>query len=75
MKAAGNVIAAREALDKIEQYVGIGSEEGNGFAQLMQQLPQERLILAVGAVAAMESALEVTIDYAKERKAFGKPKT
>jgi len=34
----------------------LGAEEGQGFVQLMQQLPQERLILAVGSVAAMESA-------------------
>jgi acyl-CoA dehydrogenase len=51
----------------------LGGEEGQGFTQLMQQLPQERLILAVCAVAAIESAVAVTIDYAKERKAFGKP--
>ena len=51
----------------------LGGEEGQGFAQLMQQLPQERLILAVGAVAAMEGAVAVTIDYAKQRQAFGKP--
>ncbi len=51
----------------------LGGEEGQGFVQLMQQLPQERLILAVGAVAAMESALDVTIDYAKQRQAFGRP--
>jgi acyl-CoA dehydrogenase len=51
----------------------LGSEEGNGFVQLMQQLPQERLALAVGAVAAMERAIKLTVDYTKERKAFGKP--
>jgi acyl-CoA dehydrogenase len=51
----------------------LGAEEGQGFVQLMQQLPQERLILAVGSVAAMESALALTIDYTKQRKAFGKP--
>lgn len=51
----------------------LGGVEGQGFAQLMQQLPRERLALAVGAVAAMERALQVTVDYAKERKAFGKP--
>jgi acyl-CoA dehydrogenase len=51
----------------------LGGEEGHGFAQLMQQLPQERLILAVGAVAATEEALRVTIEYAKQRQAFGKP--
>ncbi|MBI5263567.1 MAG: acyl-CoA dehydrogenase family protein [Bradyrhizobium sp.] len=51
----------------------LGAEEGNGFAQLMQQLPQERLALAVGAVAAMERAIKITAQYTKERQAFGKP--
>jgi acyl-CoA dehydrogenase len=51
----------------------LGAEEGQGFAQLMQQLPQERLALAIGAVASMERAVKLTVDYAKERKAFGKP--
>lgn len=50
----------------------LGSVEGQGFVQLMQQLPQERLIIAVGAVAAMERALRITSEYVKERKAFGK---
>jgi len=50
----------------------LGGEEGLGFYQLMQQLPQERLIIAVGAVAAMESAVEQTIQYTKERTAFGR---
>ncbi|MEX0618534.1 MAG: acyl-CoA dehydrogenase family protein [Pseudohongiellaceae bacterium] len=50
----------------------LGDEEGRGFAQLMQQLPQERLIIAVGACVAMEMALKYTCDYVKERKAFGK---
>ena len=47
--------------------------EGQGFIQLMQQLPQERLIIAVTAVAAAETAVRLAIDYAKEREAFGKP--
>lgn len=51
----------------------LGGEEGKGFAQLMQQLPQERLIIAIGAVAAMERAVAMTSDYTKERKAFGQP--
>ena len=51
----------------------LGSEEGNGFVQLMQQLPQERLALAIGTVASMERAVKITADYAKERTAFGKP--
>ncbi|EKF20091.1 acyl-CoA dehydrogenase family protein [Nitratireductor pacificus] len=49
----------------------IGHEEGQGFVQLMQQLPQERLLIAAQAIAMIERALAVTIDYVKERKAFG----
>ena len=49
----------------------LGSKEGLGFAQLMQQLPQERLTIGVGGVAVIERALEDTIAYVKERKAFG----
>ena len=49
----------------------LGNVEGQGFYQLMTQLPRERLIIAVGAVATMENAVRLTIDYAKERKAFG----
>jgi acyl-CoA dehydrogenase len=51
----------------------IGIDEGMGFIQLMQQLPQERLIIALQALAVIERALAVTGDYVKERKAFGKP--
>jgi acyl-CoA dehydrogenase len=51
----------------------IGEAEGMGFIQLMQQLPQERLILAVSAAATVEKAVEVSVAYAKERTAFGKP--
>jgi len=51
----------------------LGGEEGKGFTQLMQQLPQERLIIAICAVAAMERAIKLTVDYTKERKAFGQP--
>ena len=50
----------------------LGGEEGQGFFQLMNQLPRERLIIAVSAVAMMENAVRITSDYAKERKAFGK---
>lgn len=49
----------------------IGQEEGRGFVQLMQQLPQERLNIAVQGIAAIERALELTIAYVKDRKAFG----
>jgi acyl-CoA dehydrogenase len=50
----------------------VGSREGQGFFQLMEQLPQERLIIAVSGVGAMERALDETLRYTKERKAFGK---
>lgn len=50
----------------------LGTEEGQGFFQLMGQLPQERLNIAVQAIATIERALQLTIDYVKERKAFGK---
>jgi long-chain-acyl-CoA dehydrogenase len=50
----------------------IGSQEGQGFFQLMEQLPQERLIIAVSGIGAMERALEETLRYTKDRKAFGK---
>ena len=51
----------------------IGGREGQGFIQLMQQLPQERLHRSPAqGVAAMERALEETLAYVKERKAFGK---
>lgn len=47
--------------------------EGRGFANMMNELPRERLILGVGALAAAEGALERTIAYVKERQAFGQP--
>jgi alkylation response protein AidB-like acyl-CoA dehydrogenase len=48
-------------------------EEGRGFSQLKNNLPQERLSLAVGAVAAAEGVLAETLDYVKQRNAFGSP--
>jgi len=47
-------------------------EEGRGFAYLMSQLPRERLLVGIGSVAIMEAALAWTIDYTRERRAFGK---
>ncbi|MBV9088606.1 MAG: acyl-CoA dehydrogenase family protein [Mycobacteriaceae bacterium] len=47
-------------------------QEGHGFAYLMQNLPQERLSIAVMAAAAMEQVLAATLAYTKQRKAFGK---
>jgi acyl-CoA dehydrogenase len=46
-------------------------EEGRGFIYLMQDLPQERLSIGVSAVANAKAVLEATVDYTKERKAFG----
>jgi len=51
----------------------LGTEEGQGFIQLMQQLPQERLIVAVSNVAAMEAIFEETMKYVHGRQAFGRP--
>jgi acyl-CoA dehydrogenase len=51
----------------------IGEQEGMGFFQLMQELPQERLLVALAGIAAMELAMKETLAYTKERKAFGKP--
>ncbi len=48
-------------------------EEGQGFTYLMQALPQERLSIAVGAVAGAAAALDETLRYGKEREAFGRP--
>jgi alkylation response protein AidB-like acyl-CoA dehydrogenase len=48
-------------------------EEGKGFSYLMRQLAQERLSVGVSAVAACETALEITLEYCKERTAFGQP--
>ena len=48
-------------------------EEGRGFGYLMERLPQERLAIAVVAVAACEAMLEMTLAYVKERTAFGRP--
>ena len=50
----------------------LGGDAGQGFFQLMNQLPQERLNIALQGMAAIERALEVTIDYVKQRDAFGK---
>ena len=48
-------------------------EEGEGFAQLVRNLPQERLNIAMAAVAAARAAFEWTLAYCKERRAFGEP--
>lgn len=51
----------------------LGGVPGEGFVQLMRQLPRERLLVGLSAVASMETALEETIAYTKSREAFGKP--
>jgi alkylation response protein AidB-like acyl-CoA dehydrogenase len=48
-------------------------DEGTGFISLMENLPQERLSIATIAAAACERILELSLDYAKERQAFGRP--
>ena len=48
-------------------------EEGEGFRYLVSNLPQERLSIAASAVAAAEAALGWTLDYVRERQAFGQP--
>lgn len=48
-------------------------EEGQGFYYLMRQLARERLNVGVGALAACETALQMTLEYCKQRTAFGKP--
>jgi alkylation response protein AidB-like acyl-CoA dehydrogenase len=48
-------------------------EEGKGFFYLMQQLPMERLSIACAAVATAETCLDMTVDYCKQRHAFGQP--
>ncbi|MBA1145464.1 acyl-CoA dehydrogenase family protein [Ectothiorhodospiraceae bacterium WFHF3C12] len=51
----------------------LGEEEGRGFAQLMSDLPYERLLIGVIAAAACEGAYQATLDYVRERTAFGQP--
>ena len=51
----------------------LGGEEGKGMHQLMHDLPYERTVIAVCAVAAMEGGIDATLNYVRERKAFGQP--
>jgi alkylation response protein AidB-like acyl-CoA dehydrogenase len=51
----------------------LGDREGQGFTQLVSNLPRERLSIAVGAVASARTAFEQTLAYVRERKAFGQP--
>ena len=56
-----------------DQLLGGPSHEGQGFIGLMEQLPWERLQIAIGAVAASEAAIEWTVKHAQDRKVFGQP--
>jgi long-chain-acyl-CoA dehydrogenase len=58
----------RDVKVPVENLLG---QEGKGFSYLMQSLPVERLAIAVGAVAAAETALSMTVAYCREREAFG----
>jgi acyl-CoA dehydrogenase len=51
----------------------LGGAEGKGFYQLMDDLPYERMLIGVGALAAMEGAYAATLDYVRQRQAFGRP--
>jgi len=51
----------------------LGTEEGKGFVQLMEELPRERLIIAVGGVATLERAISETLAYVQQRQVFGAP--
>ncbi|MEM8936894.1 MAG: acyl-CoA dehydrogenase family protein [Pseudomonadota bacterium] len=51
----------------------LGGEEGKGFAQLMTELPKERLLMAIEGVVVMEKAISGTVEYTRDRKAFGQP--
>ena len=56
---------------KVPQTHLLGTEEGQGFYQLMKQLPWERLYIGITALGSMDCALEETTRYVQERKAFG----
>lgn len=58
---------------RVPQKNVLGGVEGMGFIQLMQELPRERLIIALTGVGAMKLGIDLTLDYVKEREAFGKP--
>ncbi|MCG8590411.1 MAG: acyl-CoA dehydrogenase family protein [Proteobacteria bacterium] len=51
----------------------LGAEEGQGSKQLMEQLQQERLCIGVGSIASCRRSLDDTLEYVKERRAFGRP--
>ena len=53
--------------------LGGAAQENRGFICLMEQLPWERMQIAIGAVAASQAAIDWTVDYVKQRKVFGQP--
>lgn len=57
---------------RVPQKNVLGGFEGRGFSQMMQELPQERLIIALSGCGAIKLALELTLEYVKEREAFGR---
>lgn len=57
---------------RVPQKNVLGGIEGLGFIQMMQELPQERLIIALSGCGAIKLALELTLEYVKEREAFGR---
>jgi len=74
LKKMGQAAADTSELFYADCRVPVGNclgDEGKGFVQLMQQLPQERLNIAQAAVVEMERAIAMTIEFVKERKAFG----
>lgn len=74
LKKMGQAAADTSELFFADCRVPVGNclgDEGKGFVQLMQQLPQERLNIAQAAVVEIERAIAMTIDFVKERKAFG----
>ncbi|MDP9101197.1 MAG: acyl-CoA dehydrogenase family protein [Actinomycetota bacterium] len=69
----GQDTAELDFADVVLPATSLLGEEGAGFAMLMNQLRQERLVIGLQAVAAMETALDETVTYAKTRQAFGGP--
>lgn len=57
---------------RVPQKNVLGGTEGLGFIQMMQELPQERLIIALSGCGAIKLALDLTLEYVKEREAFGR---
>jgi acyl-CoA dehydrogenase len=57
----------------VEQLLGGEQQLNRGFICLMEQLPWERMQIAIGAVASAQASIDATIDYVKQRKAFGQP--